>query len=308
MDGNETGVPRLGPSSPEPPSGLEPLAGDPPWLSEARYQAIVEDQPDLVCRFLPDGTLTFANSAYCTFLGVRREEIVGKRYQPVVHPDDVAAVQAQVDSLTREQPVVFIVNRVFRADGAVRWTEWSNRALYDDSGRLVELQSTGRDITDRKAAEQATARLAAIVASADDAIYATSLDGVVTSWNRAAERMFGYSTAEAIGRPISLIVPAGDSVEALENVARVRGGETIQHIEMEKVHWQLRIRRTCPAGVCWSSTTTARRWSSSARSWSDAALRYPLQDRLPKPLRPCARRLPTCSSATSACQSRMDTI
>ena len=200
-------------------------------LSEARYRGIVEDQPDLVCRFRPDGTLTFANEAYCSYFGIPRPEVAGQRYLPIVHPDDLPRVQAQVATLSPSNPVVFIENRVRRADGAFRWTEWSNRALYDDRNSVVELQSAGRDVTERKQAEEDAARLAAIVTSAETAIYAMTLDGIITSWNRAAERMLGYSAAEAIGRPIEFVVPEDRMDEASDVRARVCRGDTIEQLE-----------------------------------------------------------------------------
>ena len=119
--------------------------------SEARYRAIVEDQPEMVCRFRRDGTLTFANRAYGRYFGRPPAELVGRRYAPVVHPEDRAAVEAALAMLTPARPVVSIENRVFRADEAVRCTQWTNDAIYDDRGRLVEIQATGRDITEQKA-------------------------------------------------------------------------------------------------------------------------------------------------------------
>jgi PAS domain S-box-containing protein len=204
-------------------------------LSEARYRAIVEDQPEMVCRFLADGTMTFANDAYCRYFGLRREALLGAPYVPVVFPDDLPHVQALVASMTPERPVVVIENRVIRGDGAVRWTEWTNRATYDEQGRLLEFQSTGRDITERRQAQADAARLAAIVASADDAIVGKTLDGVITSWNRAAERMFGYSAAEAIGQPIALVIPADRLAEEVEILDRLRRGDAIEHAETERV-------------------------------------------------------------------------
>ncbi len=123
-------------------------------LSEGRYRAVVEDQPDLVCRFLADGTISFANEAYCRYFGFNRDDVVGKRYAPVVHPHDVQHVNALVASLSPTNRTLIIENRVVRADGVIRWTQWTNHALYDDQHRLVETQSTGRDITERRQAEE----------------------------------------------------------------------------------------------------------------------------------------------------------
>src|SRR5687767_6768077 len=91
------------------------------------------------------------------------------------------------------------------------------------------------EVTERKRAEESAARLAAIVTSADIAIYSTALDGVITSWNRAAERMFGYRATEVLGRAIGIIIPAGSAAERLDIPSRVGHGETIEHIETEKV-------------------------------------------------------------------------
>ncbi|HXH82908.1 MAG TPA: PAS domain S-box protein, partial [Candidatus Tectomicrobia bacterium] len=204
-------------------------------VSEARYRAILDDHPDMVTRFREDGTLTFANDAYCRYFGFAREEIVGRRYLPVVHPDDLPHVQAQLATLGPTNRVVRIENRVVRADGAVRWTEWINQALYDRQGRLVEYQSTGRDVTERKQAEADAARLAAIVSSADDAIVGKTLDGIITSWNAAAERTFGYTADEAVGRSIAIILPGDRLDEEAMILGRVRRGEATEHFETERV-------------------------------------------------------------------------
>jgi PAS domain S-box-containing protein len=205
------------------------------WVSEARYRTIVEDQPDLVCRFLTNGTLTFANEAYCAYFAIDRDSAIGRDYSPVVHPDDLPAVQAQVARLSPANPVGSIENRVIRADGTIRWTEWTNRAFFDETGRVVEFQSAGRDVTARKQTEQDAARLAAIVANADSAIFGMTLGGTITSWNRAAERMFGYSAEEAVGRPISMIIPPDRLHEGNEILGRLGRGETVKHFETERV-------------------------------------------------------------------------
>jgi len=115
--------------------------------SEARYRAIVEDQTELITRFRPDGVLTFVNEAYCRYFGVTRERIVGDRYEPLIYEADREKVYQLVNSITPENPVVTIKNRVVVA-GQIRWTQWINRMISDDQARLVEFQSVGRDITE----------------------------------------------------------------------------------------------------------------------------------------------------------------
>ncbi len=122
--------------------------------SEARYQAIVEDQTELIARFLPDGTLTFVNEAFCRFFGLVRSEAIGNHYQPVVFEADREVVARAIAAITLENPVVTVENRVI-AKGEIRWTQWSNRGIFDGEGCLVESQAVGRDISDRKQTEEA---------------------------------------------------------------------------------------------------------------------------------------------------------
>jgi two-component system, chemotaxis family, CheB/CheR fusion protein len=101
--------------------------------------------------------------------------------------------------------------------------------IEDDSHRRVAV--IFKDVTARRRAEEAQARLAAIVASSDDAIVSKDLDGVITSWNRGAERLFGYSAQEAIGQPITLLIPPDRLDEERGIVERIRRGEGVDHFE-----------------------------------------------------------------------------
>jgi len=121
--------------------------------SEQRYRAIVEDQVELISRFQADSTVTFVNEAYCRYFGLTQAEVIGKTYQPVIVADDRPHVEQLVKSLSFDNPVVIIENRVLLANGEVRWTQWVNRALFDEHDQIVEFQSVGRDITDRKQVE-----------------------------------------------------------------------------------------------------------------------------------------------------------
>ena len=118
--------------------------------SEERYRNIVEDQNEFICRFLPDGTHVFVNGAYCRYFGRTREEIVGSRFMPVIHPDDRLALKKHFESLTRENPVALIDHRIVMPDSETRWQRWSDRAIFDDKGSLVEYQSVGETLVTGK--------------------------------------------------------------------------------------------------------------------------------------------------------------
>jgi PAS domain S-box-containing protein len=122
--------------------------------SEARYRAIIEDQTELIARFQPDGTILFVNDAYCRYFNIKREKVSGNSYEPFIVEEDREHVAELLNSISLENPVVTIENRVI-AGGQIRWTQWINRALFDQQGNFVEFQSVGRDISDRKKAETA---------------------------------------------------------------------------------------------------------------------------------------------------------
>jgi len=110
--------------------------------------------------------------------------------------------------------------------------------LYDDSGKMLGAMNVLVDISDRKQAEAATTLLAAIVESSDDAIVSKSLDGRILSWNAGAERLFGYAAEEAIGSPITIIIPPDRLDEEGAILARLRRGERIEHFETQRVSKQ----------------------------------------------------------------------
>lgn len=122
--------------------------------SEERYRKVVEDQTELISRYLPDGTMVFANEIYCRFFGKTEQELAGRTWHPVAHPDDIAMIEDKLSSLSPANPVVTIENRVYAADGSEHWMQFVNRAFYDEGGKLKEIQSVGRDISARKLAEQ----------------------------------------------------------------------------------------------------------------------------------------------------------
>ena len=103
--------------------------------------------------------------------------------------------------------------------------------IHDDEGRLLGAVNVLLDISERKLAEQAPARLAAIVESSDDAIVSKDLSGIIRSWNRAAQEIFGFTPEEAIGRPITMIIPKERLEEEADILARLRRGERIDHFE-----------------------------------------------------------------------------
>ena len=122
--------------------------------SEGRYRAVVEDQTEVISRFREEGAFTFVNDVFCRFFGKAAEELLGKKWQPVAIPEDLPHLEEQLKTLSPSKPVVMIENRVYAGSGRVHWMQFVNRGFFDARGRLTEIQSVGRDITERKQAEE----------------------------------------------------------------------------------------------------------------------------------------------------------
>ncbi|MCP4339023.1 MAG: PAS domain S-box protein [Desulfobulbaceae bacterium] len=118
-----------------------------------RYQAIVMDQNELICRFDPQGKLTFVNDAYCRYYGVSHIDILGTNFLPNIYEDDLPLVRDHFKTLTPLKPDKTIEHRVCLPDGKIAWQQWCGRALYDRAGNVFEYQAVGRDITKLKEAE-----------------------------------------------------------------------------------------------------------------------------------------------------------
>lgn len=122
--------------------------------SEERYRAVVEDQTELICRFLPDWTLTFANSAYCRYYGKQLEELLGKSLFHVMPEEESERTIQHLAHLNPLAPVSVSEHQVIAANGQIRWQQWTDRAIFDDRGELLEYQSVARDVTELKKAEE----------------------------------------------------------------------------------------------------------------------------------------------------------
>jgi PAS domain S-box-containing protein len=126
--------------------------------SENRYRAIVQQQSELVARFLPDGTLTFVNEALCRYSGRDASELVGKSLWLFMSDEMRRKSQLHLETLTPELPSGENEITWTAPDGMARWVSFVNTALFDDQGRLLEYQSVGRDVTDRHDREVALER------------------------------------------------------------------------------------------------------------------------------------------------------
>ncbi len=175
-----------------------------------------------------DGTILRVNRAQLTMLGYERGKYVGHHIADFhadrdVIDDILARLQARETVSGREA-------RMWCKDGSIRPVSIDASAKWED-GRLVYMRCFTRDLSDRMRADEANSRLAAIVTWSDDAILSKDLDGIIQTWNRGAERLFGYMPDEVIGRPVTLLIPPERIAEEGAILDRIRRGLRVEPYE-----------------------------------------------------------------------------
>ncbi|WP_341487768.1 PAS domain S-box protein [Pararhizobium sp. A13] len=203
---------------------------------EMAVQRILEALPEPIYTTDASGRITFYNSAAVAMWGVRPElgksEFCGswKLYwpdgRPLPHDECPMAIALKEKRANRGLEAV-----AERPDGTRIPFLAFPTPLFDDAGNLIGAVNMLVDLTDRAIADEAAQRYAAIVASSDDAILAKDLNGTIISWNRGAERLFGYTAAEAVGKPVAMLIPLERHNEEPEILSRIRRGERIDHYE-----------------------------------------------------------------------------
>jgi PAS domain S-box-containing protein len=148
-----------------------------------------------------------------------------------VHPDDRQRLRRYIHGVCPENPSYGLSFRFCCVDGRLIWLEERARGEFDTAGRLLRIKGLTRDITDRKQSEHMAQRLVSVVESSEDAIVSKDLNGVIVSWNQGAERLFGYSAEEVIGKPILILIPLDRQHEEIMILERIRLGEPVKHYE-----------------------------------------------------------------------------
>ena len=193
--------------------------------SESRFRGLVANIPGTVfrCDIDSDWTMEFLSDGIEELVGYPSSDFIDNRvrsFGSVVHPDDRARLEADVASSVADRRAYTTDYRVLHRDGSVRYVIEQGQAVLNADGR-VRLDGAIFDVTDRRLAEIERLKLAAIVESSDDAITSADLDGIVTSWNKGAEQMFGYTADEMVGHSGSVLVPEGDMTDSSTRIAAV---------------------------------------------------------------------------------------
>jgi PAS domain S-box-containing protein len=201
---------------------------------EADLELVINQTPFMLTRCSRDLRYQFVSRTYAEMIGRQPADIAGKTIVEIMGEEGFETIRPYIDTVLNGTRVEFERHVNIKGVG-VR----SLRVVYtpdtDERGRVQGWIASILDISDRMQIEEARALLASIVESSDDAIISKNLNGIITSWNAGAERVFGYTAAEAVGQSIGIIIPAERQQEEIEIIRRLSQGETIEHFETRRV-------------------------------------------------------------------------
>ena len=199
--------------------------------SERRFRALIESSGDGLGLSAADGTALYVSPSCEKLIGWTAEERLGKAANDVIHPEDLERLaRARGELLLHPAQRRVIELRTRHKDGSWRWIEVTLTNLLDEPA-VGAIVSNFRDVQDRRAADDARDRLEAIVRSTSDSIIATALDGTIRQWNLGAARIYGYSAAEVIGKPIAMLHCPNRMNDVPALLGRLRRGERIRDFE-----------------------------------------------------------------------------
>jgi len=199
--------------------------------ARARLAAIVESSDDAIISKSLDGIVTSWNRAAEKLFGYQASDIIGKPITLIIPEERLEEERDLLGRVIRGEKVEHLETVRKRRDGTTLDVSLTVSPVRDAAGCVVGISKISRDISGEKRAQVTAARLAAIVESSDDAIVSKTLDGIVTTWNRGAERLFGYKASEIVGKSITILIPSERMSEETQILAKVSRGEPVEHID-----------------------------------------------------------------------------
>jgi len=211
--------------------------------SEQRYRAIAEDAPVQLCRFMPDGTITYVNSVCCYTFDSTLERMIGSSVKELLPVEDRDEIWLRITALTREEPIMTVEYQMERGlTRDVRWQRWTTRAVFDVKGSVMAYQANGEDITEMRVAQKTLAeereRLSVSLRSIGDGVITVDMAGRIELVNRVAENLTGWKQAEARGKPfgdVFRIINRNSRKSCPDPIAKIVSSGTAVELEDDTV-------------------------------------------------------------------------
>jgi PAS domain S-box-containing protein len=200
-----------------------------------RLASIVEGSDEAIIASTLDGVVTSWNPAAERMYGYCAAEIVGRSIQPVAPTDRLDEISDILEQVKVGRHVANLETERVRKDGSVFPVSLSVSPVRDAGGTIIGTSVICRELTEQRRALEVAQHLAAIVQNSGEAIVSGSLDGTITSWNPAAAAMFGYSSAEIVGKPATLLMPKDRTSDLRDIAGQIRAGRPVQGLETKRV-------------------------------------------------------------------------
>jgi PAS domain S-box-containing protein len=214
-----------------PPKTLAPLPPSP----EALLSAIIDSSDDAILSENLDGIITSWNKSAERIFGYQRDEILGQPISLLLPTDRPHEEKDILERIRRGERVDHFETVRRKKDGSTVPVSVTISPIRDAAGTIIGASNVARDISEQQDAGRAGSLLAAIVSSSEDAIVSKNLQGIITSWNAAAEKIFGYTAEEAVGQSVLMLVPKDRKEEEPKILARMQRGERVEHFQTIRV-------------------------------------------------------------------------
>jgi PAS domain S-box-containing protein len=213
------------------------LSGDQSGIeSSVLFKAMLDDQTEFVCRFSPNGILTYVNEAYCRYFGKKRQELIGTSFIPGIPAEELAEIRKLYQQFSPQNPIIRSEHRVIMPNHSTRWHQWTDKAFFDEQGKLIEIMGIGRDITEQKKAElelkESEERYRTLFEAAFEGIV-VHIDGTVLEVNQPGLQMIQFTPEEISGRSLYDLIPAGLN-ELMLSENKEKSGEPYEAVILRK--------------------------------------------------------------------------
>ncbi|WP_054695726.1 PAS domain S-box protein [Geotalea toluenoxydans] len=199
-----------------------------------KYRIVADNTYNWEFWLAPDGRFLYTSPSCLRISGHRAEEFIADAdlLIRILHPDDRQMWLNHRHDIAKTKALSDVELRMVRPDGDIRWVHHICLPVFADNEEYLGVRGSFSDITNRRLAEEKNERLAGIVEASDDAVIGKTVDGIITSWNKGAAKIFGYSESEVRGQPVTMLVPPENAAQLLHVHDRVRQGEHIEHFEI----------------------------------------------------------------------------